>query len=127
MPNKISWVENLTVESVSVCVDTTIYSLEALLRVCYIFTDKCYLFLEWANPKTTVRVRLSAKIPDTDISLISGQFCNELINQKVRMDIATETRPIREMIVAQAFAESSIIDVSVSESSYADDPKGIAR
>lgn len=127
MPNNISWVEHLNGESVSVCVDTTIYSLEALLRVCYIFTDKCYLFLEWANPKNIVRVQFSAKVSDTDISLIAGQFCNELINQKVRMDIAEETRAIREMIVVQAFAESGIIDFSLSESSYADDPKGIAR
>lgn len=127
MQERISWIEDLTDNSLSICVDTAVYSLEALFRVCYGFTDKCYLYLQSSYPASIIRVRFSRKNSDSDLALIAGEFSNELINQKVRMDIATETRPIRELIVAQAFAESSLLDTSLSDSNYVDDPKGIAQ
>ena len=52
---------------------------------------------------------------------------NELINQRIRLDIAAETKSIRELIVAQAFAEADLLDRSRSEGDYHDDPRGIAK
>jgi His-Xaa-Ser system protein HxsD len=94
--------------------------------VCYLFTDKCYLFLQPQDPNSIVQVKFSRKKPDADLSLIAAEFSNELINQKVRLDVAAETQAIRELIVAQAFAESSLLDDSFSASDYCDDPKGIS-
>ena len=127
MQERISWIEDLNDESLSICVDTALYSLEALFRVCYSFTDKCYLYLQPTSPAPVIRVRFSRKTSDSDLALIAGEFSNELINQKVRMDVAAETRAIRELIVAQAFAESGLVDTSLPESDYLDDPKGIAQ
>jgi His-Xaa-Ser system protein HxsD len=127
MQKRFSWIEELTDGSLSFCVDTAVYSLEALFRVCYIFTDKCYLYLEVAEPASVIRVNFSQKTSKANLEVIAGEFSNELINQRVRMDVATETRAIRELIVAQAFAESSVVDTSLSDSSYLDDPKGIAQ
>jgi His-Xaa-Ser system protein HxsD len=67
------------------------------------------------------------KTPDCDLHSLAGEFSNELINQRVRLQIASETRAIRELIVAQAFAEADLLDRSLSESSYVDDPRGVAR
>jgi len=127
MQERISWTEDITDESLSICVDKAVYSVEALFRVCYGFTDRCYLYLQPADPVSVIRVRFSKKTSDSDLSLMAGEFSNELINQKVRMDVAAETRAIRELIVAQAFAESSLLDTSLSEADYLDDPKGIAQ
>jgi len=106
-------------------VDTEIYSLEALFRVCYAFTDRCYLFLEPTARDTTVMVRITRKRSDFDLNTVAGEFSNALIDERVRRDIATETLSIRELIVAQAFAEADILDRSLSEGSYVEDPKRI--
>jgi len=73
-----------------------------------------------------VTVHLTGKTPESDLTLIAGEFSVALIDERVRRDIAAETMSIRELIVAQAFAEADIIDRSGSEGSYIDDPKGVA-
>lgn len=123
---KILWAKHVSDKSLTLEVDTAIYSLEALFRVCYSFTDRCYLFLEPATKDTSVVVRITSKRPDFDLDTVAGEFSNALIDERIRRDIATETMSIRELIIAQAFAEADIIDRSLSESSYVEDPKGIA-
>jgi His-Xaa-Ser system protein HxsD len=122
---RISWTKHVSDKTLTLEVDTAIYSLEALFRVCYAFTDRCYLFLEPAAKDTSVVVRITGKKPDLDLDTLAGEFSNALIDERVRRDIATETMSIRELIVAQAFAEADIVDRSFSESSYVEDPKGI--
>ncbi len=126
-PERISWLQDVTDESLCVCVDTAAYSLEALFRVCYVFTDRCYLFLRPEGSSSVIRVMFTRKSPDCDLPTLAGEFSNELINQKVRLQVASETRAIRELIVAQAFAEADLLDRSLSESDYVEDPRGIAR
>jgi hypothetical protein len=43
----------------------------------------------------------------------------------VRLEIANETRAIRELIVAQAFTEADLIDRSGSEGSYIEDLRDV--
>jgi His-Xaa-Ser system protein HxsD len=123
----LSWVRPLTDDSLVVGVDTTLYTLEALFRVCYLFTDRCYLFLSRGEGATAVEVRITRKSPESDLNVIAGEFSNELVNQKVRLDVAAETKGIRELIVAQAFAEADLLDRGGQESSYLDDPRGISK
>jgi His-Xaa-Ser system protein HxsD len=124
---RMCWLEDITDKSLTVSVETAIYSLDALFRVCYDFTDRCYLFLQPINKTSVVRVQFARKTSECNLSLIAGEFSNALIDQKVRQQIALETMSIRELIVAQAFAETDLIDRTLSESSYDDDSKGITR
>ena len=100
----LAWVEPGE-DCLTAIVSTTIYSREALLRACYIFTDRCYLFLEPID-KDRVRVRFRRRRSSAELSRIVADFSNELLNQALRHSIATETRTIRELIVTQAFAEA---------------------
>ena len=120
-----TWIHESSEGRLSIFVDTKIYSLEALFRTCYVFTDRCYLFLEPSNDPQIIAVRFASKSADGALSITTAEFSNELVNQRVRLDIANETRSIRELIVAQAFAEADLLDRSDSEASYADDPRGI--
>ncbi len=90
-------------------VDTKLYSLEALFRACYVFTDRCYVFLSEAGPDS-VCVELRASDGTTTLDDLAGRFANELINQRVRADIALETQSIRELIVARALGEGRFDD-----------------
>jgi His-Xaa-Ser system protein HxsD len=82
--------------------NTALYSTEAVFRACYQYTDRCFLFLQPTHDGILVEFR--KRHPSSDLNEMVGSFANELINQRVRADIARETAPIRELIVTQAFA-----------------------
>ena len=126
-PSEFSWVRKLTEDTLEICVSLELYPLEALFRVCYSFTDRCYLFLDHTEAPDIVKVYFARKMLSSDLGIIAGEFSNELINQKVRLDIAAETRPIRELIIAQAFAEADLLDRTEMDADYRDDPRGISR
>lgn len=88
-------------------VELQIYGLEALFRTCYAFTDRCYMFLREDGPEKVAVVFRKRKSP-VALSRLVEDFANELINQRLRVQLASETAKIREMIVAQAFAEGEL-------------------
>jgi His-Xaa-Ser system protein HxsD len=90
-------------------VDESVYSRDALLRTCYWFTDRCYLFVSRAG-LGVFSVRIRAKAGGAALDTISGEFENALIDQQVRHDIARETERLRELVVAKAFAEGQELD-----------------
>lgn len=47
----LEWVERGN-GCLTLIVDTTLYPEEALFRACYLFTDRCYLFLERSGEPT---------------------------------------------------------------------------
>jgi His-Xaa-Ser system protein HxsD len=123
----IPWLLGSGDGTLNVPVDLRVYPLEVLFRTCYAFTDRCYLFLDRDEDDARVTVHFAKKSDGTDLRAIAGEFCNELVSQRVMRDIAAETRPIRELIVAQAFAEGDLLDRAESEADYNEDPRGIAR
>ncbi len=62
-----------------------------------------FLFLE-PGDQDSIWVEFRKRAPSADLREILGFFANELINQRVRADIARETQSIRELIVSQAFS-----------------------
>src|SRR4029077_2242995 len=124
-PAEIPWAQHTLDGDLSMDVDVGIYPLQVLFRVCYAFTDRCYLFLTPSNDGHVVKVRFARRSTGCELETIVGEFSNELVNQRVRLEIANETRAIRELIVAQAFTEADLIDRSGSEGSYIEDPRGV--
>src|SRR4030081_3213628 len=94
----------LSDDVLSVRVDTTIYGEEALFRACYQFTDRCYLFLRGAEDVTVV-VEIKRRDASAELADSAGEFCNELIDQRLRVSISRDTAGERELSVPQAFAE----------------------
>ena len=88
-------------------VDTSLYTIEALFKACYTFTDRCYLFLRRTGP-TEITVEFRARQAGTSLAQFVNDFSNELLDQRVRSDLARETTRIREWIVAQAFVEADL-------------------
>lgn len=102
-PEPLAWSEEAG--SLRIAVDTQLYSAEAVFRTCYLFTDRCYVFLAEGSDKRII-VRLSPKAGVQHVLAdIAGDFGNELISQRIRLSLAEETKGIREAIVTQAFAE----------------------
>src|SRR5215472_6731063 len=95
-------------------VEESIYSKDALLRTCYWFTDRCYLFISRPGPDQ-FSVRIRAKSRGLPLESISGEFQNALLDQQLRQDIDRETARLRELIVAKAFAEGDLDDAPVGD------------
>ena len=87
-------------------ISTTIYSVGAVFRTCYKFTDRCFLFLR-PDGSDGIIVELRPRPGGPAITEVAGLFSNELIDQHLRQLVGAETRAVREAIVAQAFAEAS--------------------
>ena len=98
-----------TEDEVRLLVDETVYSREAVLRACYWFTDRCYLFVSRRGPqRLLVSIRVKPGGPSLDS--IAGDFANALLDHQVRQEIERETSRVRELIVAKAFAEGNLLD-----------------
>ena len=98
-----------TEDEVRLLVDETVYSREAVLRACYWFTDRSYLFVSRFGPERLL-VSIRAKPGGASIDSIAGDFANALLDQQVRREIERETSRVRELIVAKAFAEGNLLD-----------------
>src|SRR5436309_8748107 len=90
-------------------VDEEVYSREAVLRACYWFTDRCYLFISRPSPQRLL-VSIRAKPGGPPLDAVAGDFQNALLDHQVRQDIERETSRLRELIVAKAFAEGNLLD-----------------
>lgn len=94
---------------VTLLVDEAIYGRSALLKTCYWFTDRCYLFV-YRHDKEHLAVRLTAKPGDTPLHVVTGEFENALLDHQLRFEIERETATVRELIVAKAFADSDLLE-----------------
>lgn len=82
-------------------VDETIYDRATVLRAAYWFTDRCYLFVTRPCPGF-LDVRFTPKDANDDISSISGEFQNGLLEYELRRLVQEESGKIRELLVAKA-------------------------
>ncbi|SRR6266540_3592818 len=84
-----------------------LYPLSVIFKACYLFTDRIFVYLCHSVPNQ-VFVYLKAKQTNHNLRELAGDLLNELVNQRLRFDITSETGKIRELLVAQAFAEGFI-------------------
>ncbi len=90
-------------------VDETIYSRIALLKTCYWFTNRCYIFV-CRHDEQHLAVHLASKQSSRGLDGIAGEFENALLDHQLRFEIASETTTLRELIVAKAFAEGNALE-----------------
>jgi len=107
-------------------IDLSVFAIEAVLRASYKFTDRCHLFVERISPgEEQVVVTFRPKASAPPLETVVGEFSNELIDQQLREQLAREAGPIREILVAQAFAEGNLLDPEREDGDYRRDPEGI--
>lgn len=94
---------------ITLFVDETIYARIALLKTCYWFTNRCYIFI-YRHDEHHLAVRLASKLRSIGLEAIAGEFENALLDHQLRFEIASETTTLRELIVAKAFAEGNALE-----------------
>ena len=104
-------------------VDLGVYSLSALLRVAYRFTDRCYLHLQ-RKSEHIVEVRFRAKTQEIPIENLAEEFCNELLDQSLREIVGRESEPVRNLILAHALSRTPLVDPELeSADPFSDSPR----
>jgi His-Xaa-Ser system protein HxsD len=93
----------LGADHISFEVEESVYPLDAVYGACYLFLDRCFVFLSRPKPGV-VGVRLTARESTTPVALdaLAGELFNELLNQSLRLRLAQSTARIREYYTAAA-------------------------
>ncbi len=84
-----------------------LYPKDVLFGTAFTFLDRCYVHLDMADADH-VRVSLRPKPGVTGLSAqeAAGEFCNEMVNQAVRLRLAKATEQVRTEIVKRAIGQS---------------------
>ncbi len=90
----------------SISVDRKLYTEAAIFKAAYWFTDKFYVYLASAGEdKVLIELRGKAELSDQELTAACSEFCNSLVDHRVRQVVLEETKTIREALVVKAFDE----------------------
>lgn len=93
----------------NVKVDVSLYSLAAIMKSTYWFTDKCFLSMHWVDEERqilTVSFRGKDNLNINDLHSIAGEFMNSVLDQVIRIKVEEETKVLKSIIVKRAFSEA---------------------
>ncbi len=80
------------------------YEKEAVFAAAYKFTDSCFILIEPIDDHYLGVYFQPTKDNNTNLTDIAESFCNEVLDQQVRLDLEKRYGNIKELIVRQAFA-----------------------
>lgn len=107
-------------------IDLRVYTLEAIMKSAYRFTGRCFLHLEQISHEI-VQVQLRPKQANDDPDAALGDFLNDLVDQRLRTLIASETVAIRNLVMAHALSRTALIRADLETADPALDPELISR
>lgn len=108
------WLQtNVAGNVLTIEVDPRIYSIPAVLRTAYWFTDRAYIFVSESG-EHTLQVQFKNKPPTLEspvvhsLADIAGEFGNALLDHQLREEIEARTGKIRELLVLKALGEADV-------------------
>jgi His-Xaa-Ser system protein HxsD len=90
-------------------VDLEVYGIAALMKVADKFTDRCFVHLQ-RRGEQIVEVRFRSKDSRVPLDSIAGEFCNEILDQRLREIVALESEPVRNLVFAHALSRVDLAD-----------------
>jgi His-Xaa-Ser system protein HxsD len=89
-------------------VDRALYTDTAIFKAAYWFADRFYVFLDVdGDMRISVELRPKGDAQGTDLAAAAGEFCNSLVDFRVREAVLRETSGVRDALVARAFSEGA--------------------
>ena len=80
-----------------------LYEKEAVFTSAHKFTDRCTILIEPIDPNS-LGVYFKSKREDSNLLRIAEEYCNDVLDQQLRLDIERKYGNIRDLIVKQAFS-----------------------
>ena len=110
---------------ITIRIDLTVYRLNAVKKAAYKFGDRCSIEI-CSTDEHDVIVTLRPKKLLESLQQLRGEFMNEVLDQELREVVATETEAVRNLILAQAFSQTSLLDPEGETADYRAEPLTIA-
>ncbi len=105
MKNIISKIED---GKILLVLSKQIYEKEAVLATAYKFTDRCTILIEpYDKYSVGIYFQLNDSSSESYLEQIAKDFCNEVLDQQIRLDLEKKYGNIRKLIVEQAFSPIS--------------------
>jgi His-Xaa-Ser system protein HxsD len=87
-------------------IETSLYGEVPVFKAAYWFTDRFFVHLRRSGAETImVELRHKGEGTAEELSRALSEFCNSLIDFKLRQVVLGETGAIREALVSKAFSE----------------------
>src|SRR5262249_3937588 len=101
---------SLGADHITFDVDESVYPLEALYGACYLFVEKCFIYLSRSAPQS-VSVRLTARgsVTPAGLDTLARRFINEGLSQATRLRLSQATTRIREYYSAAALRAAASV------------------
>ena len=96
--------------------DRNVYRLTAVKKAAYKYGGIFGILIEEVDGSVVASLRPTSSNADSEEAI--GKFCNEVLDQELREQIASETNGIRDLLLAQAFSKTSLIDPELETSGY---------
>jgi His-Xaa-Ser system protein HxsD len=105
--------------------DQAVYRLSAVKKAAYKYGGLFHILIEDNGKYSEVLLNPKAECATPEAS--AGEFCNEVLDQELREQIAAETGGIRDLLLAHSFSKTSLIDLELETADYdlASSPRGI--
>ena len=104
--------------------DTAVYRLSALKKAAYKFSGR-YLVSVALTGEKQATISVSCNDPAIDLQSVLHDIHREVTDQELRELILEETAGVRNLLMAQAFSATSLIETNVDTQDYLADPLGI--
>ena len=96
--------------------DRNVYRLSAVKKAAYKYGGMFHVVIEGADGSVVVSLRPASSTTNPEEAV--GRFCNEVLDQELREEIAAETNGARDLLLAHAFSKTSLIDSELETSDY---------
>jgi His-Xaa-Ser system protein HxsD len=121
------FVDVLGSTALSIRVDGSVYSVKAIARAAFRFSDRAACLLAHDDEShDVVWATFLAKQGSVDLQSLAKEFLDELLDQKLRQDLESSFHDVRLIITAQAFAEGNLLNPDDDTADYRHDPRSIS-
>lgn len=115
---------NESAREVTIQFDEKVCRLTAIKKAAYRFGGRCFVRIELRDGGRA-DVTLTPKRPEMELPVIAGEFRNEVLDQELRELVAEETLGVRNLLLAQAFSATSLVDADGETGDPSHDPLAI--
>jgi His-Xaa-Ser system protein HxsD len=96
-------------EYAQVSINREVYKDTTIFKAAYWLTDRYYVFLDVSSDgRMLVEFRPKGSSSPVAIKQVAAEFCNHLIDFRLRDIVFTESGSIREALVTKAFSEGVV-------------------
>lgn len=88
----------------SFLIDDRVFCKAAVLKTAYLFTGEYYVYMSYQG-EHSIQVVVEAK-SGISIDEVDKKFGNELLTQMVRLQVSTENKTVRELVIGRALYSS---------------------